>query len=413
MNKIKKIFFLIIIITTCQTGLSQSGSQEVRVAVKPGIEVLLEHKIGLVRGKRVGLITNPTGVNSALVSTVDLLYRHPDVELAALFAPEHGVRGDFHAGETVGQNTDIKTGIPVFSLYGKNKKPTPEMLHGIDILIYDIQDTGTRGYTYIYTMAYAMEAARENNIPFFVLDRPNPLGGNRVEGNVLEPDFSSFIGLYPIAQVYGMTVGELARFFNQEFRLDCQLTVIPMMNWRREMTFAETGLPWVPTSPHIPHAETVLFSAATGCIGELNTVSIGVGYPAPFELFGAPWIDADKLAHELNHRNLPGVFFRPIHFRPYYLHFKGEICSGVQIHIRDQAQFSPAKVQIHLLEAVIRLFPEQNILDTEQITMFDSAFGTDKVRKALLNGKSAKEIIKEWQIDLEKFRKKREKYLIY
>ncbi|MDZ7318941.1 MAG: DUF1343 domain-containing protein, partial [candidate division KSB1 bacterium] len=346
-------------------------------------------------------------------STIDALNEIPGVKLVALFGPEHGVRGDIPGGERVSSYQDKKTGITVYSLYGETYKPTPEMLNGIDVLLYDIQDIGSRAYTYIYTMAYAMEAARDARIPFVVLDRPNPLGGNRVEGNVLDPKFKSFIGLYPIPYIYGMTVGELAQLFNKEFGVNCNLTVVPLEGWTRDMTYEDTGLMWVPTSPHVPHPETAYLVAAIGCIGELGTISEGVGTPSPFEFIGAPWMDGDKLAEELNARKLPGVYFRPTYFRPFYLRFIKEQCGGVQIHILDKTAFEPAAVQVHILTAIKKLFPEKNIFDTPRISSFDRAYGTDEVRKAVLRGDAAEKIIASWQEQLEKFKRVRTKYLIY
>ncbi len=381
--------------------------------VKPGIDVLIEKQLHLIHGKKVGLITNPTGITRQFKSTIDALNEIPGVRLVALFGPEHGVRGDIPGGERVATYTDKKTGITVYSLYGETYKPTPEMLKNVDILLYDIQDIGSRAYTYIYTMAYAMEAARDARIPFIVLDRPNPLGGNRVEGNVLDPKFKSFIGLYPIPYIYGMTVGELAQLFNREFGINCNLTVVPLEGWTRDMTYVDSGLLWVPTSPHVPHAETAYLVAAIGCIGELGTISEGVGTPSPFEFIGAPWMDGERLANELNSRKLPGVYFRPTSFRPFYLRFIKEQCGGVQIHILDKATFQPAAVQVHILTTIQKLYPDKGIFDTPRISSFDRAFGTDEVRKAVIRGDSAEKIIASWQEQLEKFKSVREKYLIY
>ena len=391
-------------------GCSNIQSQ---AKIKLGVDRLLDEKIELVAGKKVGLITNPTGITSDLRSTIDALHENPNVNLVALFGPEHGVRGDHSGGEYVENYIDEKTGLPVYSLYGKTRKPTPDMLKNIDVLLYDIQDIGSRAYTYIYTMALAMEAAREAHISFIVLDRPDPLGGNVVAGNVLDPKFSSFVGLYPIAYVYGMTVGELARFFNEEFEINCDLKVIKMAGWKREMKWGDTGLVWVPTSPHVPHPETCWHVVTTGCIGELGTVSIGVGYTIPFELFGAPWIDGEKLAQALNDLNLPGVFFRPMHFKPYYYLFTKEECGGVQIHIRDYEQFKPAETQIYIMTTLKKLFPEHDIFDTRRISSFDRAFGSDEIRQRISNGEAAEKIIADWQEQLGKFKNKRAKYLLY
>ncbi len=383
------------------------------IAVKLGIEVLLEEKLDLIEGKQVGLITNPTGVNSRLESTIDLLYNHPDVDLVALFGPEHGVRGDVTGGEKIGNFVDKKTGVPVYSLYGKTRKPTPEMLKDVDVLIYDIQDIGSRAYTYIYTMAMGMEAAAEQGKAFIVLDRPNPLGGNLIEGPVLNPEFKSFIGLYPIPFIYGMTVGELAQLFNKEFGINVDLSVVPLKGWKRNMTFEDTGLEWVITSPHIPHGKTALFCAATGCIGELHTIDVGVGYTLPFELVGEEWINADEFAKELNSYNLSGVEFRPLHYRPYYFTRQNTELQGVQIHITDIEAFQPMRTQIYILSAIKKLYPDQKIFGTKRTGMFDKAMGTDQVRNDIRKGKAPEKIIKSWQEDLKSFMKIREKYLLY
>ncbi len=267
-------------------------------AVKTGIEVLRERNFDILQGKRVGLITNPSGVDASLRSTIDILF-HAKGKLTALFGPEHGVRGNVAAGGLIASSIDSGTGLPVFSLYGKTRKPTPEMLKGIDVLVYDIQDIGCRSYTFIGTLGLAMEAAAERQIPFVVLDRPDPLGGVRIEGNLVENGFKSFVSPYPIPYVYGLTCGELARMLNGEGmlanRVKCKLTVIPMAGWKRNMMFEETGLQWVPTSPHIPFASSPLYYASTGIIGELGTVSVGIGYTLPFHLFCAEWIDPELL----------------------------------------------------------------------------------------------------------------------
>lgn len=407
----KNRFFLIAIVLI---SLFFSIACDGRVkTVKPGIDVLLDEQPGFLKGKRVGLITNPSGVNSQMESTVDLLYNHPGINLVALFGPEHGVRGDVTGGYKVDDFVDPKTNVPVYSLYGKTRKPTPEMLENVDVLIYDIQDIGSRAYTYIYTMALSMKAAAEKGKEFIVLDRPNPLGGNLVEGPVLDTAFSSFIGLYPIPFVYGLTVGELAQLFNTEFDINVDLTVIPLKNWNRNMTGDETGLEWVITSPHIPHSKTALFCAATGCIGELHTIDVGIGYTLPFELIGEEWIDAEKLSEELNSYQLPGVYFRPMHYKPYYFTREETQLQGVQIHIIDVAEFRPMVTQINILCAIRKLYPEQPIFETKRTSSFDKAMGTDKIRKEVWDGKSPVEIIAEWQDDLDAFMKIREKYLIY
>jgi uncharacterized protein YbbC (DUF1343 family) len=382
--------------------------------VKPGIEVLVANDQHLIAGKRAGLITNPTGVAADLASTIDVLHGLPNVRLVALFGPEHGVRGDAFAGEKVGHSVDRKTGIPIYSLYnGPMAPPTPEMLRNVEVLIYDIQDVGSRAYTYIYTLALAMQGAAKAGIPVVVLDRPNPLGGNLIEGPVLDERFKSGIGMFPIPYVYGLTVGELAKFFNEEFGIHAKLTVVPMAGWQRAMIFADTGLPWVLTSPHVPHPETVFHLAATGCIGELESISEGVGYTLPFELIGQTWIDPEKLAAELNGRNLPGARFRPLYFRPYYFGFKDMQLAGVQIHLTNPREFRPMLTQLHILAAVLKLYPDQPIFNAARVKSFDRAMGTDQVRLALLRGESPESIVASWEKDLAAYRLKRARYLIY
>lgn len=381
--------------------------------VKLGIDILIEKQLELLAGKRIGLITNQSGVNRDLESSADILFQHEDVQLTTLFAPEHGIRGDIPAGEPVAQYTDQQTGLPVFSLYGVNKKPTPEMLAAVDVLIFDIQDVGVRPYTYIYTMAHAMEAARDAGIAFVILDRPNPLGGELIEGNVLDPDFKSFIGLYPIPYVHGMTAGELAWLFNREFGIGVNLRIVPMEGWRRDMVFNDTGLSWVPPSHHIPSSETVPFYAATGSIGELGTVSVGVGYTTPFRVVGAPWIHAQSLADELNGREIPGVFFRPMHWQQFYGIFKGQYIGGIALHINDQRIFSPFATGIHILDAIGDLYPEHDIFPDNRARNFFQATGTDMIFNRLKAGVPADVIINTYQESLAKFKRLRLDYLIY
>lgn len=389
--------------------------------VAPGIDVLLTDQRDLVRGKRIGLITNPTGITASGRQNIDALHEDPEIELAALFGPEHGVRGDFYAGDTVTSDVDATTGVPVHSLYGATRKPKAEWLEDLDALVYDIMDTGNRSYTYIYTMAYAMEAAREAGIPFIVCDRPNPLGGTLVDGNILDVSKgTSFVGLYPIAYLYGMTPGELARYFNHEFDINADLHVVEMQGWDRDMTFAETGLPWVLPSQHVPRWQTAYSLAITGTFGELHTVNEGVGFTLPFEMVGAPWIDRQEFANELNSRNLPGLFFRPHTWSPRYGTHNGKKVQGVQVHITDYSQVRPVSAGIHILEVLQALYPEQKPLADEtneqaqnRIRMFNKVMGTDTVRLDLLAGKSAAEIIASWQPAMDAFLEKRAKYLIY
>jgi len=387
---------------------------------KPGIEVLVESNFKLLQGKRVGLITNPTGITSSFTSTVDILAKAKGVNLVALFGPEHGVRGDVTAGGKVDNFIDSATGLPVYSLYGKTRKATPEMLKGIDVLVYDIQDIGSRSYTFINTMALAMEAAAENNIEFIILDRPNPLNGNRVEGNVLDLKFRSFVGQYPLPYVYGMTCGELAELLNNEGWLDggkkCNLTVIKMENWKRWMHWDNTKLPWVPTSPHIPNSQTALLYSAIGMLGELETINIGVGYTMPFQLVGQEWINGAQLAEILNAKNLPGVMFRPLSFKPFYGKQEGKQLSGVQIHITDNAKINLTNIQLYVIESLIKLYPNKNpfaLADSGRNMMFDKVAGTDEIRKKLSEEISASTIIASWQNRVAEFMKIRKKYFLY
>jgi uncharacterized protein YbbC (DUF1343 family) len=388
-----------------------------RPAVRLGVDVLIAEDFKPLAGKRVGLITNPTGVTGSLQSTIDVLHHAKGVKLVALFGPEHGVRGAAAAGAEVDDANDPATGLPAYSLYGKHHKPTPEMLKGVDVLVYDIQDIGSRSYTYITTLALAMEAAAENKVAFVVLDRPNPLGGARMEGRPLDLKFRSSVGHLPIPYVHGLTVGELAQMINGEHWLKdgvtCDLRVIPMQGWKRSLWWDQTGLVWIPTSPHVPRPETAAFYAATGIMGELGVISEGVGYPLPFELAGMPEIEPQKLADELNRRHLPGVFFRPLFFQPYYSHYANQTCGGVQIYLtdRDRAELTP--IQFHVMDAVCKLHPAVKLFGAKRDGMFDKVCGTDEIRKLFEAGRPIGEILSTWNQGVEAFRAQRAKYLLY
>ncbi|HCC86429.1 MAG TPA: DUF1343 domain-containing protein, partial [Porphyromonadaceae bacterium] len=338
-------------------------AQEIKV--KTGIEVLKESDFRILQGKRVGLITNPTGVDNNLKSTIDILHEAPGVQLVALYGPEHGVRGDVHAGDKVADFKDPNTGIPVYSLYGATRKPTKEMLEGVNVLVYDIQDIGCRSYTYISTLYLSMQAAAENDIEFVVLDRPNPLGGEKVEGNLVEEGFFSFVSQLKIPYVYGLTCGELAEMINGERMIPepCKLTVVKMKKWRRKMHFDETGLPWVPTSPHIPFAHSAYFYPVSGILGELGYLSIGVGYTLPFEIFAAEWIDANEFARTLNAKQLPGIRFRPLHLKPYYGVGQGKNLQGVQVYLTDFRKARLSDIQFHVMEVAAQLYPDRKVFD--------------------------------------------------
>lgn len=389
-------------------------------AVKPGIDVLRERNFDILRGKRVGLITNPTGISYDMTSTIDILYNAPGVQLVALFGPEHGVRGDVEAGKYVEFYNDRATGLPVYSLYGKTRKPTPEMLKGIDMLVYDIQDIGVRSYTYISTMGLAMEAAAEAGIAFVVLDRPDPLTGLIVTGPMLETKYKSFVGAFPVPYVYGMTAGEMAEMVNGEGWLNggrkCSLTVVKMDGWKRSMWWDETGLEWVPTSPHVPHAHTTIHYVLTGLLGELGTANQGVGYTLPFELIGAPWVKGGELAAYLNSKNLPGVVFRPMWYKPFYFDTSGIRYEGVQVHVHDRARLDMTQVQVHILSALLRVYPNWNIFERarpERLQMFDKVVGTYDVRRWLAASMEPDEIVSRLDQARASFMIKRERYLMY
>jgi len=390
---------------------SYSMVTEIRSMVKLGIDVLLEKQINLLEGKRVGLIINPTSVNGSLLPDVDLLCKNKKIELVALFGPEHGVRGDTPAGQKIKDYVDKATGLPVYSLYGDRMKPTPEMLKNIDVLVYDIQDVGSRAYTYIYTMELAMEAAKEADIKFIALDRPNPVGGINIEGPLPEKEDSRWPAYNILPISHGMTIGELALMFNKELNIGVDLTVVKMEGWQRGMLWDDTELQWILTSPHIPTPEAALCYPGTGLLGEIRNLSEGVGYTKPFKIIGAPWIDGNILARELNGKRLSGVYFRPIYYKPFYFRYTEKTCSGVEIHILDKEAFKPVATSIYILAAIQKLYPGQ--LDFANSPGFRWAVGGEELIQQIESGKSAEEILDSWQKDVEKFRSLRKKYLLY
>lgn len=382
---------------------------------KLGVEVLLDEQKDLIKGKRVGLITNPTGVDQELNSIVDRLYNDPEIELTALYGPEHGVRGDAQAGSYVEFYIDEQTGLPVYSLYGQTRKPTPEMLENIDVLLFDIQDVGTRFYTYIYTMAYAMEAAQENGIEFIVLDRPNPLGGQKVEGPVLDPAYASFVGNYPIPLRHGMTVGELAKLFNEEFDIGADLTVVEMNGWKRNMYFHDTPLQFVLPSPNMPTFETALVYPGAALIEGTN-LSEGRGTTKPFELIGAPFVNSTELAQALNDLNLTGVTFRAASFTPTFSKHSGKLSHGIQIHVTNKQAYRPVETGLHIVKTLHDMYPNDFHFGAENsagVSFFDNLMGNGWVREAIENGDSVQSIMKRWEDDLKEFEKLRRDYLIY
>ena len=388
--------------------------------VLTGIDMLERQNFKPLQGKRIGLITNPTGVNRYLKSTIDILHDAPNVQLVALYGPEHGVRGDIYAGAKVQDQKDEKTGLPIFSLYGKTRKATKEMLRGIDALVYDIQDIGSRSFTFISTMGLAMEAAAENGIELIVLDRPNPLGGLHVEGNIVEDDCMSFVSQFRIPYIYGLTCGELAKMLNGERMLangvQCKLNVIKMKGWKRKMTFADTGLPWIASSPHIPQALTAWYYPTTGIVGELGYLSIGVGYTLPFQLFAASWIDAEELANAMNAQQMPGVTFRPIHLRPFYSTGKGEQLQGIQIHITNYKTVQLTPIQFVLMQEIARLYPEHSVMEhanQQRFSMFDKVCGSKQIRQRFMLRNQWSDIESYWNKDVKPFKILSKKYYLY
>jgi uncharacterized protein YbbC (DUF1343 family) len=403
--------------------------------VTPGIDVLIEERLDLLRGRRVGLITNPTGVDRALASTVDRLRAAPGVTLAALYGPEHGVRGNAQAGEYVPFYHDEAYGLPVFSLYGQTEKPPADMLtnidaymrqydtqhtgktvertmlQAVDAMVFDLQDIGTRVYTYVATMAYAMQAAAEAGIPFVVLDRPNPINGLAMEGPILEfPQHSSFIGLYPVPLRHGLTTGELARLFNACFlSKPADLTVVPMRGWRRGDWFDETGLPWVIPSPNMPTLDTATVYPGQVLLEGTN-LSEGRGTTKPFEQFGAPWIDGHALTRALNACGLPGVTFREAWFTPTFSKFAGERCGGCQLHVRDRRRFEPIATTLAVLEQIRAAYGSRLELHDDY---FDKVMGTAKVRAAFVAGTPWRSIVSLWQQELTAFAERRRPFLLY
>lgn len=366
----------------------------------------------------MGLITNPTGVDNQLKSTIDILHEAPNVNLVALFGPEHGVRGDVHAGDHVDNSSDPTTGLPVGSLYGKTRKATPDMLKGIDVLVYDIQDIGCRSFTYISTMGLAMEAAAENNIEFVVLDRPNPLGGLKVEGNLAEDGYISFVSQFKIPYLYGLTCGELAQMLNEENMLakQCKLTVVKMKGWKRKMDYTQTGLQWIPSSPHIPHAHSAFFYPVSGIVGELGYLSIGVGYTIPFQMFAADWIKAEEFASALNKLHLPGVHFRPMHLKPFYSVGVGTQMQGVQVHLTDYQKANLSEIQFYVMQVIAQLYPDKAVFanaNEKRFDMFDKVSGSNQIRLLFAKNNRFEDIQAYWNKDVEAFKKLSKKYYLY
>jgi len=382
--------------------------------VRPGLELLLEQKMEIVRGKRVGVVTNHSAVTSDLTHIVDVLLSN-GVNLRALYGPEHGIRGDVADGQEVKSYRDPHTGIPVYSLYGPTKKPTPEMLADIDVLLFDIQDLGARFYTYLYTMSYCLQACAENHKKFVILDRPNPVSGTAVEGNILDTHFASFIGLHPIPIRHGFTIGEAAQFFNGELGFHADLEVVPCQGWKRTMYYDDTGLPWIMPSPNMPTIDAATLYTGL-CFIEGTNISEARGTSKPFEMVGAPFIDGYKLADHLNVIGLPGVRFRPTSFFPNASKHKGEQCYGVQAHVMDRNKLQTVPMGLHLIKALHDLYPKDfhfRAPGASGKSFFDLLLGSDTVRKSLEAGASVQAIMAPWQVDLAEFMMKRRTYMLY
>jgi uncharacterized protein YbbC (DUF1343 family) len=375
------------------------------------VEVLLTDSIHLVAGARVGLVTNHTGIDRARIPSIDRLAEAPEVELVALFSPEHGIRGEEEGGISIAGGRDTRTGLPLHSLYGETRKPTPQMLEGVDVLLFDIQDVGARYYTYVYTMALAMEAAGEAGIPFVVLDRPNPIGGLAVQGNILDPAFSTFVGMFATPMRHGMTPGELARMYVGEFGIDVELHVAPVDGWERWMLFGDTGLPWVPPSPNMPSVESALHYPGT-CLFEGTNLSVGRGTDAAFQLLGAPWIDGEALAAALNAYGLPGVEFEAARFTPREAgdgKFNDQEIGGVRL-TATAPEYDPTAAGLAILVESYRLSGDQWAWRESH---FDRLAGTDALRLQILAGASLEELRQGWEEGLDRFRRLRVNYLIY
>ena len=392
------------------------GAMTAMAQVKTGIEVLRERKFDVLQGKRVGLCTNPTGVDRNLVSTIDILWEAENVNLVALYGPEHGVRGNIYAGDKVENDVDKRTGLKMYSLYGKTSKPTKEMMDEVDVLVYDIQDIGCRSYTYISTMGNLMEACQKYGKELVVLDRPNPLGGNKIEGCLVEDGFVSFVSRFAIPYLYGQTPGELALYLNAQAENPCKLTVVEMQGWTRDMTWDETGLEWIVASPHVPHGRTAIYYPVTGIFGEFYYINIGVGYTMPFEVMGAPWVNADSLASALNALELPGVVFRGLHYKPYYSVFKGENIQGVQVHITDYEKAALSEIQFYVVQEMMRLWPDKDwfkLCDQKRFGMFNKVCGTDQIKELFGKRYRWEDAKAYWDKDVEKYREASSKYYLY
>ena len=390
-----------------------------RQTVVPGIERLLQSHRELVAGQRVGLVCNPASVDAKLRHSADRLFEDPEIKLTAIFGPQHGFRSDLQDNmiETP-HGKDSRRNVPVFSLYSETREPTADMLRDLDVLVIDLQDVGTRVYTYVYTMANCMRAAARHGVRVVVCDRPNPVGGDAIEGATLQPQWTSFVGQFAIPLRHGMTIGELARLFNETFGLGATLDVVPLEGWRRSMYFDETRLPWVIPSPNIPTLDTaVVYPGAV--LFEGTMLSEGRGTTRPFELIGAPWIDGDRLSDAMNARELPGVHFRSVFFEPTFQKHARETCGGCQPHVTDRQAFLPVRTAVELIEEfrkqnpsrfAWRQPPYEYELEKQPI---DLLYGNDRLRATIDNGQDMNALVASWRLEEDAFRRLREPFLLY
>lgn len=399
--------------------MPSSGSALARRVVVPGIDRLLTDDRHLIAGRRVGLVCNPASIDAQFRHTADRLFEDPDVTLAALFGPQHGFRSDLQDNMIETPHArDCRRQVPIFSLYSDTREPTASMLHGLDALVVDLQDVGTRVYTFIYTMANCLRAAARHSVPVIVCDRPNPIGGEAVEGARLEEPWTSFVGQFPIPMRHGMTIGELARLFNEAFGLGAVLHVVPLDGWRRAMYYDESGLPWVIPSPNLPTLDSaIVYPGAV--LFEGTKFSEGRGTTRPFEIIGAPWIDGERLAREMNALGLPGVHFRPAFFEPTFQKHAKRSCGGCQIHVLDRRTFEPLRTAVELIAEFRRESgdhfewrepPYEYEHEKEPI---DILYGSDRLRRTLDAGDDVSALIASWRPEEEAFRRQRQPFLLY
>ncbi len=386
------------------------------MSVAIGLELLLHERRADVAGQRLGLVASPASVDANLSSSIGRLHGQPGIELVSLFGPEHGLRGEAQAGEAVGSYTDARTGLPVHSLYGSTRKPTPEMLDGLDTIIFDLQDGGLRFYTYVSTLAHVMEAAADTGARVLVLDRPVYLGGIVVEGGLVEEGYQSFVGLYPLPIRYGMTAGEIARLLNEAHGIGCELAVMPMRGWRREMYFDETGLPFVPPSPNLPTLAAITVYPGT-CLIEGTNLSEGRGTTTPFEYVGAPYVDGHALAEAMNRLELPGVRFREVFFVPSFGKYRGETCSGVHLHVTRRDALEPLHTAVYLITTVRRLWPDRFGWRAPWAEgghyPIDLLSGSSRLRSCIDAVDDVTDLLVAWKEESRSFAEIRSRYLIY